>query len=85
MTAGVVDQDADGITVRGAKMLATAGIMANEMLVTCIQPLGTGDERYALSFVVPMNATGLKSFPANLTRTARPRLRQPARQPLRRE
>jgi 4-hydroxyphenylacetate 3-monooxygenase len=60
LTAGVVDQDAEGITVRGAKMLATAGIMANEALVTCIQPLGKGEERYAVSFAVPMNAKGLK-------------------------
>ena len=44
LTAGVVDRDADGITVRGAKMLATGGIMANEVLVTCIQPLQPGDE-----------------------------------------
>ena len=42
LTAGVVDRDAAGITVRGAKMLATGGIMANEVLVTCIQPLAAG-------------------------------------------
>ena len=51
---------AKGITIRGAKMLATGGIMANEVLVTCIQPLREGDERYAVSFAVPMNAKGLK-------------------------
>ncbi len=60
LTAGVVDEDAEGITVRGAKMLATGGIMANEVLVTCIQPLAPGDEKFALSFAVPMNAPGLK-------------------------
>jgi len=60
LTAGVVDEDAQGLTIRGAKMLATSGIMANELFVTCIQPLPPGDERYALSFVVPMNAGGLK-------------------------
>jgi 4-hydroxyphenylacetate 3-monooxygenase len=59
LTAGVVDQDAGGITVRGAKMLATGGVMADEVLVTCIQPLQPGDENYALSFAVPMNAKGL--------------------------
>jgi 4-hydroxyphenylacetate 3-monooxygenase len=62
LTAGVVDQDGEGITIRGAKMLATAGIMANEALVTCIQPLGKGEERYAVSFAVPMNARGLKTL-----------------------
>ncbi|TIU02933.1 MAG: 4-hydroxyphenylacetate 3-monooxygenase, partial [Mesorhizobium sp.] len=36
------------------------GIMANEVFVTCIQPLREGDEPYAVSFAVPMNAGGLK-------------------------
>jgi 4-hydroxyphenylacetate 3-monooxygenase len=60
LTAGVVDRDATGIVVRGAKMLATGGIMANEVFVTSIQPLQPGDERYAVSFAVPMNIDGLK-------------------------
>ncbi|MER8532808.1 4-hydroxyphenylacetate 3-monooxygenase [Mesorhizobium sp. M1005] len=60
LTAGIVDQDAAGLTIRGAKMLATGGIMANEVFVTCIQPLREGDEPYAVSFAVPMNAGGLK-------------------------
>ncbi|WP_246805414.1 4-hydroxyphenylacetate 3-hydroxylase N-terminal domain-containing protein [Mesorhizobium mediterraneum] len=60
LTAGVVDQDAAGLTIRGAKMLATGGIMANEVFVTCIQPLREGDEPYAVSLAVPMNAGGLK-------------------------
>ncbi len=59
-TAGVVDEDTTGLTIRGAKMLATGGIMANEIFVTCIQPLQPGDERYAVSFAIPMNANGLK-------------------------
>lgn len=60
LTAGVVDEDSEGLTVRGAKMLATGGIMANEVFVTCIQPLQPGDEKYAVSFAVPMNAPGLE-------------------------
>ena len=60
LAAGVVDRDALGITVRGAKMLATGAPLANEVLVTCIQPLAPGDEKYAMSFVVPLNAPGLK-------------------------
>jgi 4-hydroxyphenylacetate 3-monooxygenase len=60
LTTGVVDQDAEGITVRGAKMLATGGIMADEVFVTCIQPLQPGDEPYALSFAIPMNTKGLQ-------------------------
>ncbi|MDP6831278.1 MAG: 4-hydroxyphenylacetate 3-hydroxylase N-terminal domain-containing protein [Alphaproteobacteria bacterium] len=62
LTAGVVDEDASGITVHGAKMLATAGIVANEVFVTCIQPLQPGDKKYALSFALPMNAKGLKTL-----------------------
>lgn len=72
LTVGIVDQDAEGITVRGAKMLATSGIMANEVFCSCIQPLREGDEMYALSFAVPMNTKGLKvmsrkSYEANAT------------------
>src|SRR6185437_3660744 len=60
LSAGVVARDADGITLRGAKMLATAGILANQVFVTCIQPLQPGDEKYAMSFAIPMNTRGLK-------------------------
>ncbi|CAM5192995.1 Anthranilate 3-monooxygenase oxygenase component [Castellaniella defragrans] len=60
LTAGVVDQDAEGITIRGAKMLATGGVVADEVFVTSIQPLRPGEERYAMSFAIPMNAKGLK-------------------------
>ena len=60
LTAGVVDEDAAGLTVHGAKMLATGGIMANEILVTCIQPLQPGDENHAISFAVPIATPGLK-------------------------
>ena len=48
------------MTVTGAKMLGTSAIMANEVFVTCIQPLREGDEPYAVSFAVPMNIPGLK-------------------------
>ena len=60
LTAGIVDRDSQGLTIRGAKMLGTAAIMANEVLVTCIQPLQPGDERYAVSFAIPINSRGLK-------------------------
>lgn len=60
LTTGVVESDADGLVVRGAKMLATGAIVANEVFVSCIQPLKVGDERYAVAFAVPMNVKGLK-------------------------
>ena len=60
LTAGVVDQDAEGLTIRGGKMLATGGVFADEVFVTCIQPLREGEEAYAISFAAPMNSKGLK-------------------------
>ena len=58
--ARICRETAGGVIISGSKMLATSAIMANEVFVTCIQPLGPGDERYAISFAVPMNAKGLK-------------------------
>lgn len=60
LTAGVVAKDAEGITVRGAKMLATGGVVADEVFVTTIQPLRPGEERYAMSFAVPIETRGVK-------------------------
>jgi 4-hydroxyphenylacetate 3-monooxygenase len=60
LTAGVVDRDAEGLTIRGAKMLATGGVVANEVFVSTIQPMREGDENYAVSFAIPMNTKGLK-------------------------
>ncbi len=61
LAAGIAAEDEEGLTIRGAKMLATGGIMANEVLVTCLQPLKKGEEeQYAVSFTIPMNAEGLK-------------------------
>lgn len=60
VAAGVVDEDSEGITVQGAKMLATGCPLANEVMVACIQPLKPGDECYSFTAMVPMNAKGLK-------------------------
>lgn len=62
LTLAVVDEDSEGITVRGAKMLATSGVMANELFVSGVQPLQKGDERHAVSFAMPMNAPGLRNI-----------------------
>lgn len=56
----VVDEDAQGITVHGAKMLGTGAVMANEVFVAQISPLKKGDEDFAVSFAVPLNTPGLK-------------------------
>ncbi|MEX2263673.1 MAG: 4-hydroxyphenylacetate 3-hydroxylase N-terminal domain-containing protein [Bryobacteraceae bacterium] len=60
LAARLCDQDSYGITVKGCKMLGTSSIMANEVLVTSIQPLAPGDEPYAISFAIPINAKGLR-------------------------
>jgi 4-hydroxyphenylacetate 3-monooxygenase len=70
LVAGVCDEDAQGITIRGAKMLATGCPMANEVFVGSIQPLKAGEEKHSVTAVVPLNASGLqilsrKSFEAH--------------------
>src|SRR5882724_1078984 len=60
LVARIVDEDAGGITIRGAKMLGTSSIMANEVFVANLQPLKPGEESLAFSCAVPMNAKGLR-------------------------
>ena len=60
LVARIVDEDAGGITIRGAKMLGTSSIMANEVFVANLQPLKAGEEALAFSCAVPMNARGLR-------------------------
>jgi 4-hydroxyphenylacetate 3-monooxygenase len=60
LVARIVDEDTRGITVRGAKMLGTSSIMANEIFVANLQPLKPGEEAIAFSCTLPMNAKGLK-------------------------
>ncbi len=58
--AGVVEERRDGIVVSGAQMLGTGGAIANEMFMSCIAPLGPGDENYAISIAVPIASPGLR-------------------------
>ena len=58
--ARIVDEDASGVTVRGAKMLGTSSIMTNEVFVANLQPLKAGEEALAFSCALPMNAKGLR-------------------------
>jgi 4-hydroxyphenylacetate 3-monooxygenase len=60
LVARVVDEDSSGVTIRGAKMLGTSSIMANEVFVANLQPLKKGEEDLAFSCAVPMNAKGLR-------------------------
>lgn len=49
-----------GIVVRGAKMIGTAAVFGNEIIVGTIEPLPPQDVDYALSFSVPIDTPGLK-------------------------
>jgi 4-hydroxyphenylacetate 3-monooxygenase len=60
MVARIVDEDASGITIRGAKLFATSAIMANEIFVGSGQPLKPGEEDLAFACALPMNIRGLK-------------------------
>ena len=60
LVAAICDEDATGITIKGAKMLGTSCIMANEVLVTSMQPLRPGEERYAFTAAIPLGSKGLK-------------------------
>src|SRR5262247_2840353 len=60
LVAQIVDEDSTGITIRGAKMLGTSSIMANEVFVANLQPLKPGEEPLAFSCALPMNVRGLR-------------------------
>ncbi|HZS02500.1 MAG TPA: 4-hydroxyphenylacetate 3-hydroxylase N-terminal domain-containing protein [Chloroflexota bacterium] len=60
--AGVAGERDGGIVLRGAQMLATGGPISDWVLVTVILPLRPGDEDYAFSVVVPLDAPGLKLY-----------------------
>ncbi|MBT6276529.1 MAG: 4-hydroxyphenylacetate 3-monooxygenase [Chromatiales bacterium] len=55
----IVDEDNEGVTVRGAKMLGTSSIMANEVFVAHLQPLRADEVDYAISFAMPVSTNGL--------------------------
>lgn len=60
LAVSICDEDSEGITVRGSKMLGTGAILSNEVLVTTLRPLAKSEEKYAFTAAVPINAKGLK-------------------------
>ena len=60
--AGVVGENADGITIKGAQMLGTGAAIADYIHLSCIHPLVPGDENYAISVAVPCNAPGVRIY-----------------------
>ena len=57
---GVVEETKDGLIVRGAKMLATHGPTADELLVYPQPGIRDGEERYVLAFGIPCATPGLR-------------------------
>lgn len=49
----MVRETEEGLIVRGSQMLATGGPVTDEVLVTCIKPLGPDDQDFAISFALP--------------------------------
>src|SRR5262249_8252306 len=54
--ASVYKERDDGIVIRGAQMLGTGAAVSDYLHLSCIVPLQPGDEDYAISLVVPINA-----------------------------
>ncbi len=59
---GAVRETADGIVVRGARMLATLGPVADEVLVYNLPLLQPQDTKHALAFALPIDAPGLRQI-----------------------
>ena len=63
LVAAICDQDSEGITIKGAKMLGTSAVLADELIVTTGQPLKAGEEEYAFTAALPLATKGLKILP----------------------
>lgn len=59
---GVVRETTEGVIIRGARMLATLGPVADELLVYSLPGLKSGDERHAISFAIPIDTPGLRQI-----------------------
>ena len=60
VTIRKVGETADGIVVRGARVLATLAPYADEQTVYPALPLPRGANEYALAFAIPLDTPGLK-------------------------
>ena len=60
VTIRKVGETADGIVVRGARVLATLAPFADEQTVYPGQPIPPGATDYALAFAIPLDTPGLK-------------------------
>jgi len=60
---GVVAERDGGIVVRGSQGITTSAVLADWLFISYITPLQAGDEDYALSFVAPVAAPGIRIHP----------------------
>lgn len=60
VTVRKVGETADGIIVRGARVLATLAPYADEQTVYPGQPIPDGASEYAVAFAIPLDTPGLK-------------------------
>lgn len=57
---GVVEETINGLIVRGAKFLATLAPITDEVIIYTFPGYQPGDERYAISFALPIDTPGLR-------------------------
>jgi len=55
----IVEENKDGIVVRGAKTHISQAPLSNEILVVPCRAMGEGDKDYAVSFGIPVDTKGL--------------------------
>lgn len=58
----IVDEDADSITVRGAKCHTSFSANADELIVLPTRAMSPGDADYAVSFAIPIDTPGLNLY-----------------------
>jgi aromatic ring hydroxylase len=58
----IVAEDADAITVRGAKCHTSFSANADELIVLPTRAMGAGDADYAVSFAIPIDTPGLNLY-----------------------
>ncbi|MCC6777352.1 MAG: hypothetical protein IT537_12090 [Hyphomicrobiales bacterium] len=58
-TLRVVAEDDSGVTINGLKMLGTASAFCHETWCGNLQPVAAGQEKEAITCVVPLNAPGV--------------------------
>ncbi|WP_068672083.1 4-hydroxyphenylacetate 3-hydroxylase family protein [Oceanobacillus sp. Castelsardo] len=59
---GVVKETPEGLVVRGAKMLATLAPITEEVIIYSYPGFSPGDEKYAISFALPIDTPGLRLY-----------------------